>query len=89
MLFRSPCGPINTIDRVFSDRQVQFRGMQLSMASDTYGDVDLVASPMRLSKSPVSYRHAPPALGRDSDDILRELGYADEQIARLRSQGAI
>ena len=84
-----PCGPINTIDRVFNDPQVQARGMQLTMASDTYGAVDLVASPMRLSKSPVTYRHAPPALGRDSGDILRQLGYTDEQIAHLRSQGAI
>ena len=81
-----PCGPINTIDRVFRDPQVKARGMQLRMHSAAHGDIDLVASPMRLSKSPVTYRRAPPALGQDSADILREMGYTDDQIASLQQR---
>lgn len=84
-----PCGPINTLDRVFRDPQVQARGMQVSMSSAAHGDIDLVASPMKLSKSPVTYRRAPPSLGQDTDEVLRQLGYTDEQIGCLRQRGAV
>ena len=84
-----PCGPINTIDRVFSDPQVQARGMQVDLTSAVHGSVSLVASPMRLSASPVSYRRAPPALGQDTGEVLRGLGYTEEQMARLRAQGTV
>jgi len=84
-----PCGPINTIDRVFRDPQVRAREMQIQMNSPSYGALDLVASPMRLSASPVSYRRAPPSLGQDTQDILRELHYSDDQITSLRDSGVI
>ena len=84
-----PCGPINTIDRVFHDPQVRAREMQIQMNSPSYGALDLVASPMRLSASPVSYRRAPPSLGQDTQDVLRELHYSDDQITSLRDSGVI
>jgi crotonobetainyl-CoA:carnitine CoA-transferase CaiB-like acyl-CoA transferase len=84
-----PCGPINTIDRVFNDPQVRAREMQIQMNSPSYGALDLVASPMRLSASPVSYRRAPPSLGQDTQDVLRELHYSDDEITSLRDSGVI
>jgi crotonobetainyl-CoA:carnitine CoA-transferase CaiB-like acyl-CoA transferase len=84
-----PCGPINTIDRVFHDPQVRAREMQIQMNSPSYGALDLVASPMRLSASPVSYRRAPPSLGQDTQDVLRELHYSDDEITSLRDSGVI
>ncbi len=84
-----PCGPINTIDRVFRDPQVRAREMQIQMNSPSYGALDLVASPMRLSASPVSYRRAPPSLGQDTHEVLRELHYSHDEIARLRDSGVI
>jgi crotonobetainyl-CoA:carnitine CoA-transferase CaiB-like acyl-CoA transferase len=84
-----PCGPINTIDRVFRDPQVRAREMQIQMNSPSYGALDLVASPMRLSASPVSYRRAPPSLGQDTHEVLRELQYSDDEIASLRDSGVI
>jgi crotonobetainyl-CoA:carnitine CoA-transferase CaiB-like acyl-CoA transferase len=84
-----PCGPINTIDRVFHDPQVRAREMQIQMNSPSYGALDLVASPMRLSASPVSYRRAPPSLGQDTQDVLRELHYSDDEISSLRDSGVI
>ena len=84
-----PCGPINTIDRVFHDPQVRAREMQIQMNSPSYGALDLVASPMRLSASPVSYRRAPPSLGQDTQDILLELHYSDDEISSLRDSGVI
>ena len=84
-----PCGPINTIDRVFADPQVQARGMQVTMQSEHYGALDLVASPIKLSKTPVSYRHAPPVLGQDTLTVLDELGLSASEIDVLRSDGVI
>lgn len=84
-----PCGPINTIDRVFADPQVQARGMQLTMSSEHYGELDLVANPMRLSATPVTYRRAPPALGADTEVVLRELGVDAQQVLALRSKGVV
>ncbi len=84
-----PCGPINTIDRVFRDPQVRAREMQIQMHSPSYGVLDLVASPLRLSSSPVTYRRAPPALGQDTKDVLRELNYSDQEIISLRKSGVI
>lgn len=84
-----PCGPINTIDRVFADPQVQARGMQFTMPSDHYGELDLVASPMKLSATPVTYRRAPPALGADTEAVLRDLGVDVQQLRALRSKGVV
>ena len=84
-----PCGPINTIDRVFEEEQVKARGLQVTVPSNTYGDVDLVANPMRLSKSPVRYNDAPPALGENTNDVLKQLGFDEQAIAELKAQGAI
>jgi crotonobetainyl-CoA:carnitine CoA-transferase CaiB-like acyl-CoA transferase len=63
--------------------------MQIQMHSPTYGVLDLVASPLRLSGSPVTYRRAPPTLGQDTQDVLRELNYSDQEILSLRNSGVI
>jgi crotonobetainyl-CoA:carnitine CoA-transferase CaiB-like acyl-CoA transferase len=52
-------------------------------------DLRLVASPMKLSATPVQYRHAPPLLGQHSDDLLKEAGCSAEEIAAWRASGAI
>jgi crotonobetainyl-CoA:carnitine CoA-transferase CaiB-like acyl-CoA transferase len=85
-----PCGPINTIDQVFADAQVRARELALSMPHAVAGTVPLVASPLRLSKTPVSYRHAPPLLGADTEAVLRErLGMSAAQIEAIAAQGII
>jgi crotonobetainyl-CoA:carnitine CoA-transferase CaiB-like acyl-CoA transferase len=69
-----PCGPINTIAQAFDDPQVKARGIQQSLprnAGDGIGHIATVASPMRLSATPVTYRNAPPALGQHTDEVLR------------------
>lgn len=67
-----PCGPINRIDQVFADPHVQARGMQISLPHPKAGQVPLVASPMRLSASPVGYRLPPPGLGEHTRQVLAE-----------------
>jgi crotonobetainyl-CoA:carnitine CoA-transferase CaiB-like acyl-CoA transferase len=86
------CGPINTVEQVFADPHVIDRGMKIEMPHDAVGGrmVPLVANPMRFSETQVSYRHAPPVLGIDTDDVLREvLGMDDDARTKLRDGGII
>lgn len=85
-----PCGPINTVKDVFSDPQVQARGMRIAMQHPTAGEVPLVASPMRLSDTPVQYRHAPPQLGQHTLEVLQQqLGLSAPAIEELQQQGVL
>jgi crotonobetainyl-CoA:carnitine CoA-transferase CaiB-like acyl-CoA transferase len=85
-----PCGPINSIDAVFADPQVRARAMQVEMPHPTSGTVSLVANPLRLSETPVTYRTAPPTLGEQTRDVLTErLGMSPEEIDRLTAIGIV
>ena len=86
-----PCAPVNTMDRVFADPQVEARGMQIRMPHPLAGeDVRLVGSPIRLSATPVSYRRAPPTLGQHTDEVLAEvLDLSEGERAALREEGVI
>jgi crotonobetainyl-CoA:carnitine CoA-transferase CaiB-like acyl-CoA transferase len=84
-----PCGPINDLADVFADPQVQARGMMTSVAHPHTDALHLVASPMKLSATPVTLRRAPPLLGQHTDEVLGELGIAGDERARLRSLGVI
>jgi len=85
-----PCGPINDLAQVFADPQVRHRGLKVEMAHPLSGSVPQVASPLRLSASPVAYRNPPPLLGEHSEALLRRLlGMSEEQIAGLREAGVI
>ncbi len=85
-----PCGPINTLDKVFSDPQVQARNMVEEIAHPKAGTVKLVATPMKLSKTPCKTRFHPPLLGEHTDEILQEkLGFSPERIQQLREKGVV
>ena len=69
-----PCGPVNTIDQVFDEPQARHRGLEIEQArSDLTHPVRTVASPIRMSRTPVEYHRAPPALGADTEDVLGQL----------------
>ncbi len=72
-----PCGPINTLDQVFENPQVQAREIWKTMPHPLAGSVPTTASPIRYSETPVQYRMAPPLLGQHTREILEELGLAD------------
>ncbi len=84
------CGPINRLDQVFIDPQVQAREMVIEMEHPaTEGaPAKLIASPMRMSETPVAYRRAPPLLGQHTADVLSELlGMSAAEIAALGEKG--
>jgi len=84
-----PCGPINDLADVFSDPQVVEREMTVRLPHPLAGSLELVASPIKLSRTPVRYRTAPPLLGAHTDEVLRSLGLADAEIDALRRDGVI
>lgn len=85
-----PCGPINDLAQMFQDPQVLARGLALSIPHPLAGSVPQVASPIRLSETPVEYRQAPPLLGEHTEAVLSELLGLDEQAVRqLRAAGVL
>ncbi len=94
-----PCGPINHIGQAFDDAQVRARGLRVEQerypgatppAGETINRVVTTASPLRLSDTPTTLRHAPPALGQHTDEVLRErLGLDAQQLQALRDQGVV
>lgn len=85
-----PCGPINKLQEVFENEQVIARGIEMRVPHPTAGIMKLVASPMRLSKTPVEVRMPPPLLGQHTDEVLRdELGMSASQINELHQRGIV
>ncbi|WP_077035169.1 CaiB/BaiF CoA-transferase family protein [Pelomonas sp. KK5] len=84
-----PCGAINDLAGTFADPQVQARGMTVALQHPLTHQLRLVASPLKLSVTPVSYRHAPPLLGQHTDELLREIGCDEARIASLRQAGVV
>ncbi len=85
-----PCGPINNLDQVFANPQVQHRGMQFELDHPSMGKVASVANPIQFSDTPIEYHQAPPMLGQHTDQVLSEvLGLDSNQIGRLRAEEII
>ncbi len=86
-----PCGPINTIGDAFEDEQVRHLRMTRPAPHPEMGDVSLIRSPIHLTAfdTPASFARAAPDNGEHTDEVLREFGYDDATIDRLRAAGAI
>jgi crotonobetainyl-CoA:carnitine CoA-transferase CaiB-like acyl-CoA transferase len=85
-----PCGPINDLAQVFDDPQVLARGLRVEVPHSLGGTLPQVASPIRLSETPVEYRQAPPLLGEHTEAVLqRLLGLDAAQIEVLRQAGVV
>jgi len=89
-----PCGAINNLAEVFADPQIEARQMVSAWQHPVKTDLRLVASPIKLSATPVrgpgSGGLPPPLLGQHTDEVLRSvLNYSDAQLAELKQQGAI
>jgi formyl-CoA transferase len=79
-----PCGPIYSIDQAFADPQVR----ELGIVQDV-GDVPYLGQPVTLSRTPSRVVAHPPALGEHTAEVLREIGFDDAGIARLKSEGIV
>ncbi len=85
-----PCGPVNDLAQVFDDPQVLARGLAIELPHALGGRVAQVASPIRLSETPVEYRRAPPLLGEHTTQVLQALlGMSGDEVAALKEAGVL
>jgi crotonobetainyl-CoA:carnitine CoA-transferase CaiB-like acyl-CoA transferase len=85
-----PCGAINTLGEVFVDPQIQARGMVQTWQHPINADLQLVASPIKMSLTPVRQDLPPPMLGQHTAEVLSEvLGWDAERQGALRGKGVI
>jgi len=77
-------GPINDMADIEQDEHANARGMFVPLQTRDLGEIRSIASPYRLSGSPPDYRLAPPSIGEHTDEVLAELGYSADDVARLR-----
>jgi crotonobetainyl-CoA:carnitine CoA-transferase CaiB-like acyl-CoA transferase len=84
------CAPILHLDEVFADPQVQARDMEIRMNFPGFKkSTSLIGSPMKFSRSKVSYRLPPPRVGEHTEQVLKYAGYSDEEIETLHEMGAV
>ena len=84
-----PCGPVNSIDKVFADPQVRHLGIARPVTHPRLGEQHVVASPLTLSGVQKDIRAAAPDIAADTDAVLAEAGYSAAEIAALREHGVI
>ena len=84
-----PCGPINSIDQVFADPQVKHLGLATPVTHPRLGELSVVASALNLSGVSKAIRSPTPDAGADTVAVLTEAGLTEQDIAQLRSEGAI
>jgi crotonobetainyl-CoA:carnitine CoA-transferase CaiB-like acyl-CoA transferase len=84
-----PSGRINTTEEALSDPHVLERGMIIELEHPVLGIVKSIATPVHMSDTPLSYRMHPPQLGEHTDEIMKEMGFGEEQIAAFHEQGVV
>jgi formyl-CoA transferase len=84
-----PCSPLNTLEEVFQDPQVQALGMSIDLERPGGTPVRVTGSAIRLSATPPTYDIRPPLLGEHNEEVLRSLGYDTEAIQELMESQAV
>jgi formyl-CoA transferase len=84
-----PCGPVNRIDQVFADPQVQHLGIARRLSHPALGEIGLVGQPMTLARTPSRMSWAAPEPGEATEDVLTGLGFGKAEIAALRERQVV
>jgi len=85
-----PCGPVNNMERLFSDPQMIHRNMIAEVEHPTIGTLKLCGVPIKYSDTPGAIRRPPPLVGEHTEEILKDvLGYDSGGIDELRRDGVI
>ena len=84
-----PCGRVLNVAEVFADPQTQHQQMRVTIDHPQHGALDVLGFPIKFTQAPCTMHRPPPDLGGDTDEILRELGLAPDQIHHLRQAKVI
>ncbi|WP_319824048.1 CaiB/BaiF CoA-transferase family protein [Thalassovita sp.] len=84
-----PAGPLNSFEDVFAMKQVQNRGLLKTLYHPNAGRVRYVGNPVRFSKTMSNDSRHPPLHAEHTDEVLREMGLAADEVATLREAGAV
>jgi crotonobetainyl-CoA:carnitine CoA-transferase CaiB-like acyl-CoA transferase len=84
-----PAAPINTLDEVFADPQVQTYGFPIEVEHPKMGKMKLLGNAVDMSRTPPSIDRPPPMLGEHTEEILTGLGFDRAAISDLRAKEAI
>lgn len=84
-----PCGPIYTVDKIFADPQVVHREMMQELHHPKAGPIKVTGIPIKLSDTPGKVETAPPVLGQHTQEVLKELGYSDGDVEKLKQENVI
>ncbi len=83
-----PCGPIYNLAQTFEDPQVQHQEMMLELEQPSV-KMKVLGFPVKMSETPARIRRPSPQLGEHSEEILRNLGYSQDEIRELRGKRVI
>lgn len=84
-----PCGPVYTIDQTFADPQVQHLHIARNVPHPKLGDIEVLGTPVTLTRTPGGVRLPTPEQGEHTYDVLMELGYRETDIAELQGEGVV
>lgn len=84
-----PVAPVKRVGEALSDPHVIWRKMVVEIRHPAYGDVKIPGIPLKLSRTPASIRRPPPLLGEHTVEVLREIGYSDEEMRGLVEMGIV
>ena len=85
-----PANPVNRIDQVFDDPQVQARGLRIELPHTGGGNVAMVRNPLKFSATPLQYTQAAPVLGQHTAQVLDEVwGMEAGRLRELQALGVI
>jgi crotonobetainyl-CoA:carnitine CoA-transferase CaiB-like acyl-CoA transferase len=84
-----PAGEINSIDQVFGLSQVRHLGLAQPMESQERGKTEVLGQPILMSRSKASVKRPPPKLGQQTEEVLAEVGYSKDAIAKMKKDGVV
>ena len=84
-----PCGRVMGLAEVFADPQLLEQEMVLTQHHPGHGNVQMIGFPIKFAEAPCQLRRPTPELGADTDAVLREIGYSEQEILQLRQLGAV
>jgi crotonobetainyl-CoA:carnitine CoA-transferase CaiB-like acyl-CoA transferase len=84
-----PAGPVHSIPEMLAHPQTRARDMVVEVDHAVAGRIETLGCPIKLSRTPSAVAVAAPMLGADNDEVLAELGYSPDEIARMYREGAL